>query len=82
VKLISIFLPLVSRAIYTFWDYSRDAYGRDAGFRIDHFLLSSKIKKRLIAAGADRNVRGWEKTVTMPRSGSNWRMTKNSGKSF
>jgi len=48
--------------IYTFWDYFRDAYGRDAGLRIDHFLLSRKLDKRLIAGGVDRNVRGWEKT--------------------
>lgn len=48
--------------IYTFWDYFRNAYGRDAGLRIDHFLLSSHLDKRLIAAGVDRHVRGWEKT--------------------
>jgi exodeoxyribonuclease-3 len=48
--------------IYTFWDYFRNAYGRDAGLRIDHFLLSPSIKKRLKSAGVDRHVRGWEKT--------------------
>ncbi|MDP4151229.1 MAG: exodeoxyribonuclease III [Bacteroidota bacterium] len=48
--------------IYTFWDYFRDAYGRNAGLRIDHFLLSPKVDKRLKAAGVDRNVRGWEKS--------------------
>jgi len=48
--------------IYTFWDYFRNAYGRDAGLRIDHFLLSPKIKNRLLSAGVDRHVRGWEKT--------------------
>jgi len=48
--------------IFTFWDYFRNAYARDAGIRIDHFLLSPKIKKRLLAAGVDREVRGWEKT--------------------
>jgi exodeoxyribonuclease III len=48
--------------IYTFWDYFRNAYGRDAGLRIDHFLLSPKLSSRLMAAGVDRNVRGWEKT--------------------
>lgn len=48
--------------IYTFWDYFRNAYGRNAGLRIDHFLLSPKVEKRLIAAGVDRHVRGWEKT--------------------
>ena len=48
--------------IYTFWDYFRNAYGRDAGLRIDHFLLSPSLSKRLTAAGVDRQVRGWEKT--------------------
>lgn len=48
--------------IYTFWDYFRNAYGRDAGLRIDHFLLSPQISNRLTAAGVDRYVRGWEKT--------------------
>ncbi len=48
--------------IYTFWDYFRDAYGRNAGLRIDHFLLSPHVNKRLIGAGVDRHVRGWGKT--------------------
>jgi exodeoxyribonuclease III len=48
--------------IYTFWDYFRNAYGRNAGLRIDHFLLSPQLDKRLKTAGVDRNVRGWEKT--------------------
>lgn len=48
--------------IYTFWDYFRNAYERDAGLRIDHFLLSPDLDKRLIAAGVDRHVRGWEKS--------------------
>ena len=48
--------------IYTFWDYFRNAYGRNAGLRIDHFLLSPHFKKKLIAAGVDKEVRGWEKT--------------------
>lgn len=48
--------------IYTFWDYFRNAYGRNAGLRIDHFLLSPVVAKRLSAAGVDRDVRGWEKS--------------------
>ena len=48
--------------IFTFWDYFRNAFGRDAGIRIDHFLLSPQIKKRLLAGGVDKYVRGWEKT--------------------
>ncbi|SDF63522.1 exodeoxyribonuclease-3 [Dyadobacter soli] len=47
--------------IYTFWDYLRNAYGRDAGLRLDHLLLSPQIATRLVAAGVDRHVRGWEK---------------------
>jgi exodeoxyribonuclease-3 len=48
--------------IYTFWDYFRNAYGRNAGLRIDHFLLSPQVAPRLKAAGVDRDVRGWEKS--------------------
>jgi exodeoxyribonuclease-3 len=48
--------------IYTFWDYFRNAYGRNAGLRIDHFLLSPALANRLTAAGVDKQVRGWEKT--------------------
>jgi exodeoxyribonuclease III len=47
--------------IYTFWEYVRNAYGRDAGLRIDHLLLSPCLAGRLKAAGVDRHVRGWEK---------------------
>ncbi|HEY4207818.1 MAG TPA: exodeoxyribonuclease III [Puia sp.] len=48
--------------IYTFWDYFRNAYGRNAGLRIDHFLLSPQLVPRLKAAGVHREVRGWEKS--------------------
>ncbi len=48
--------------IYTFWDYFRNAWPRNAGLRIDHFLLNPAVAKRLVAAGVDREVRGWEKT--------------------
>ncbi|MGE0237611.1 MAG: endonuclease/exonuclease/phosphatase family protein, partial [Parvibaculaceae bacterium] len=47
--------------IYTFWDYFRNAFARDAGLRIDHLLLSRALAKRLRAVGVDREVRGWEK---------------------
>jgi exodeoxyribonuclease-3 len=47
--------------IYTFWDYFRNAYGRDAGLRIDHLLLNPALRGRLVDAGVDRDVRGWEK---------------------
>ncbi|MFP9112443.1 exodeoxyribonuclease III [Flavobacterium sp. RHBU_3] len=48
--------------IYTYWDYFRNAYGRNAGLRIDHFLLSNEALPMLKDAGVDRQVRGWEKT--------------------
>jgi exodeoxyribonuclease-3 len=47
--------------IYTFWDYFRNAYGRDAGLRIDHLLLSPALAPALKAAEVDRGVRGREK---------------------
>jgi exodeoxyribonuclease III len=47
--------------IFTFWDYFRDAYGRDAGLRIDHLLLNQHAAGRLAGAGVDRHVRGWER---------------------
>lgn len=48
--------------IYTFWDYFRNAYGRDAGLRIDHFLLTPDLAERLTGAGVNRDVRGWGKS--------------------
>lgn len=48
--------------MYTFWDYLRDAYGRNAGLRLDHFLLNKAIAPRLKAAGVDKQVRGWAGT--------------------
>jgi exodeoxyribonuclease-3 len=47
--------------IYTFWDYFRNAWARNAGLRIDHLLLSRSVAGRLAEAGVDRHVRGWEK---------------------
>ena len=47
--------------IYTFWKYLRNAFERDAGLRIDHFLLSSPLATRLTAAEVDRNVRARDK---------------------
>jgi exodeoxyribonuclease-3 len=48
--------------IYTYWDYFRDAFARDAGIRIDHLLLSPDLAPRLRGAGVDRGVRALEKT--------------------
>ncbi|WP_426112820.1 exodeoxyribonuclease III [Massilia sp. PWRC2] len=47
--------------IYTFYDYFRNAYGRNAGLRIDHLLLSPVLAPALRAAGTDHEVRGREK---------------------
>lgn len=47
---------------YTFWDYFRNAFGRDAGLRIDHLMLSPAVAARLVASGVDRGVRAKEKT--------------------
>jgi exodeoxyribonuclease III len=48
--------------VYTFWDYLRNAWVRNAGLRIDHLLLNPAAARRLAAAGVDRDVRGWEKS--------------------
>jgi exodeoxyribonuclease-3 len=48
--------------VYTFWEYTRLAWARNAGLRIDHLLLNPPAARRLVAAGVDRDVRGWEKT--------------------
>jgi exodeoxyribonuclease-3 len=48
--------------IYTFWDYFRNAFGRDAGLRLDHFLLSPDVAARLVRAEVDKHVRSWEHT--------------------
>jgi len=47
--------------IYTFWDYFRNAWPRNAGLRLDHFLLSPAVAHRLRDAKVDVEVRGWEK---------------------
>jgi exodeoxyribonuclease-3 len=44
--------------MYTFWDYKRNRWQRDAGLRLDHLLLSPALADRLLAAGVDREVRG------------------------
>ena len=47
--------------IWTYWDYQAGAWQRDAGFRIDHLLLSPQAADRLTGAGVDRTYRGREK---------------------
>lgn len=46
--------------MYTFWDYLRKRWERDAGLRIDHLLLSPALAARLQSAGVDKQVRGGE----------------------
>lgn len=46
--------------VYTFWDYMRNRWQRDAGLRLDHLLLSKKAARRLKDAGVDREVRDRE----------------------
>jgi len=47
--------------LWTFWDYQMNAWPRDAGFRIDHLMLSPEAADRLVDAGVDRDYRGREK---------------------
>ena len=50
-----------SGAIWTYWDYQAGAWQRDAGFRIDHLLLSPSAADRLMGAGVDKEHRGRER---------------------
>lgn len=47
--------------LWTFWDYQAGAWQRDAGFRIDHLMLSPEAADRLVDAGVDKEYRGREK---------------------
>src|SRR6185436_15735803 len=44
--------------MYTYWDYMRNRWPRDAGLRLDHLLLSPSLARQLESAGVDRAVRG------------------------
>jgi exodeoxyribonuclease-3 len=46
------------KPMYTFWDYKRDRWPRNAGLRIDHLLLNNIAAARLLEANVDRDVRG------------------------
>ena len=46
--------------IYTYWDYLRKAYDRNAGLRLDHFLLTRDLAEKLKKGNVDKHVRGWE----------------------
>jgi exodeoxyribonuclease-3 len=49
-----------SKPMFTFWDYKRNRWPRDAGLRLDHLLLSPALAPRLFKAGVDRMLRGEE----------------------
>jgi exodeoxyribonuclease III len=51
-----------SETVYTYFDYFRNAFARNAGLRIDHLLLNLPLAARLKAAGVDLTARGWEKS--------------------
>jgi exodeoxyribonuclease-3 len=44
--------------IYTFWDYLRQAWERNAGLRLDHLLLNRQLAPKLVDAGVSTWVRG------------------------
>lgn len=44
--------------VYTFWDYRRHRWPRNAGLRIDHLLVGERLK--LLDAGVDREMRANE----------------------
>ena len=46
--------------MFTFWEYFRESWSRDAGLRLDHLLLNGAAGKKLVEAGVDRDVRGAE----------------------
>lgn len=46
------------QTIFTFWDYMRNRWPRNAGLRLDHLLLSKQLARKLVTAGVDREVRG------------------------
>lgn len=51
-----------NQRIYTFWNYWRNSFERDAGLRIDHFLCSTTVATWLTSASIRRDPRSWEHT--------------------
>jgi exodeoxyribonuclease III len=46
--------------LFTFWDYFRQHWKRNAGLRIDHLLVSPPLAPRVTDAGVDTWVRGMD----------------------
>ncbi len=46
---------------FTWWDYRRFAFRRNAGLRIDHILASGPLAPRCRSCVVDKTPRGWEK---------------------
>lgn len=49
------------KPLWTYWDYQAGGWQRDAGFRIDHLMLSPEAADQLDGAGVDKDHRGREK---------------------
>src|SRR5258708_7180212 len=67
-----------SKPMFTFWDYKRNRWPRDAGLRLDHLLLSPAGAPRLIKAGVDRQLRGGEGARGPPAAGDGFGLTTRS----
>lgn len=47
--------------IYSWWDYRRMAFRRNAGLRIDHIVISNTLKKACFSCMIDQKTRAWER---------------------
>ena len=61
--------------IYTYWDFFRNAYGRDAGLRIDHLLLNPRWRRDCARQGSIATSAAGTGPAIMRRCGSNWPRT-------
>ena len=60
-------------AIFTFWDYFRQHWERNAGLRIDHLLLNPALAPRLQAGGRRHaGCAGSRRPATMRPPGCSW----------
>ena len=59
--------------MYTFWDYMRNRWPRDAGLAPRPSAAEHEGGEALVDAGVDRDVRGRTAPAIMRRSGSSWR---------